>query len=133
MPSCNPWDRVVSYYHWLQAQSFSHPAVALAQALTFRDFVLHPQTLDAFRAGSAAAYMRRSGGAEQCSAYIRLEHFRDDAQPLFDHLGFTLDLPRANPSERAADWRVYYDDTSAAAVAEACAEDIARFEYSFND
>jgi len=26
----NPWDRVVSYYHWLQGQSFDHPAVGLA-------------------------------------------------------------------------------------------------------
>ena len=23
----NPWDRAVSYYHWLRAQSFAHPAV----------------------------------------------------------------------------------------------------------
>ena len=27
----NPWDRLVSYYAWLRAQSFEHPAVALAK------------------------------------------------------------------------------------------------------
>ena len=29
----NPWDRMVSYYHWLREQSFDHPAVGLAQAI----------------------------------------------------------------------------------------------------
>ena len=28
----NPWDRLVSYWSWLRAQSFGHPAVALAKA-----------------------------------------------------------------------------------------------------
>src|SRR6056297_1476065 len=26
----NPWDRMVSYYHWLRHQRFDHPAVRLA-------------------------------------------------------------------------------------------------------
>ena len=31
----NPWDRAVSYYHWLREQSFDHPAVHLARSLGF--------------------------------------------------------------------------------------------------
>jgi len=34
----NPWDRAVSYYHWLRDQSFAHPAVGLAKALSFSSF-----------------------------------------------------------------------------------------------
>ncbi len=26
----NPWDRMVSYYHWLREQSWDHPAVSAA-------------------------------------------------------------------------------------------------------
>ncbi|MFW8593391.1 sulfotransferase family 2 domain-containing protein [Cribrihabitans neustonicus] len=129
----NPWDRVVSYYHWLRDQTFAHPAVALARALSFRDFVLHPQTCAALRANPASSYMRLASGTQHCSLYIRLEHFVQDAQPLFDHLGFDLTLPRANASARLADWRSYYDTATARAVAEACAQDIEQFEYSFND
>lgn len=129
----NPWDRAVSYYHWLQTQRFDHPAVALAQSLAFRAFVQHPQIISAFRASPAASYMRHADGTEQCQLYIRLEHFRDDAQPLFDHLGFSLELPRVNESGRQRDWRPYYDAAAAEAVAKACAQDIAQFEYSFND
>ena len=127
----NPWDRVVSYYHWLQDQSFDHPAVTLARKLGFADFLQQPQVTQAFRAWPAAAFMRHADGAEQCAAYIRLEHFQQDARPLFDHLGFALDLPVANVSERDRDYRSYYNDLSRKIVAECCAEDIARFDYCF--
>ncbi|AHD00503.1 sulfotransferase family 2 domain-containing protein [Leisingera methylohalidivorans] len=129
----NPWDRAVSYYHWLQEQRFSHPAVQLAQTLEFRAFVQHPQIVSAFQGSPAVSYMRRADGAEQCQLYIRLEHFQEDARPLFDHLGFSLDLPRVNESGRQRDWRGYYDDAAAEAIAGACAADIGQFEYSFNE
>lgn len=127
----NPWDRAVSYYHWLREQGFEHPAVTLASDLEFDAFVTHPQTMASFRANPASSYMRRVDGQEQCNAYIRIEHFATDAKPLFDHLGFDLTLTRQNSSDRRADYRSYYSDESARAIADSCAEDIARFGYSF--
>lgn len=129
----NPWDRAVSYYHWLKAQNFENPAVHMAQTLSFTDFTCHPQTMATFRAAPAVSYMQHRDGVEQCQLYIRLEHFTKDAQPLFDHLGFSLELPVINSSTRCRDYQRYYDDRSAEAVAHSCAEDIRRFEYSFND
>ena len=127
----NPWDRTVSYYHWLRDQRFAHPAVALAQRLEFRDFVRHPQTRASLTAHPVSAYMRRSNGRAQCAAAIRIEHLDEDAKPLWRHLGFTLDVPHVNASNRNSDHRPYYDDATAEAVAQACAEDIARFGYRF--
>ncbi|MCB1343323.1 MAG: sulfotransferase family 2 domain-containing protein [Pseudooceanicola sp.] len=128
----NPWDRIVSYYHWLQGQRFDHPAVGLAQSLAFDAFVLHPQTQASFRATPAAHYMRRSDGREQCKAYVRLEHLAEDMAPVAFHLGFMPAVERINTSERDADYRRYYTEQTAEAVAEACAEDIARFGYCFD-
>lgn len=128
----NPWDRMVSYYHWLRDQSFDHTAVRLAGALSFADFVQHTHTQTALRRWPAAAYMRRADGTEQCAAYIRLEHFAQDVAPLGAHLGFTPDLPRINESNRDADYRAYYSDAAADMVAKACSEDIARFGYRFD-
>ncbi len=128
----NPWDRIVSYYHWLRVQSFDHTAVSLAQSLPFEDFVLHSTTLQSFRQTPARHYMTRAEKTEQCALYIRLEHFERDAEPLFDHLGFQVALPRLNRSDRFGDYRGYYTDRTAAAVAEACAEDICRFGYAFD-
>lgn len=127
----NPWDRVVSYYHWLQGQSFDHPAVSLAQSRPFSEFLASPQTQASLRANPYARYMTRADGVEQCQLYIRLEHLSEDIAPLEAHLGFALDIPRANRSDRMADHREYYTATTSAIVAACCAEDISRFGYSF--
>lgn len=127
----NPWDRLVSYYHWLRVQAFAHPAVGLAKAHDFSGFLNHPQTLASLRLWPCGAYLRLPSGAEKPSLFIRLEHYAEDAAPLVAHLGFALPLGRANESDRARDWRGYYSDKDAALVAEVCAEDIARFGYRF--
>ena len=130
----NPWDRAVSYYHWLRVQGFAHPAVGLAKTLNFSDFIRHPQTRTAFRLWPAAAYMRDKTGVERCQLYARLEHLDADLAPLEAHLGFRLTpLARANESDRARDFRGFYTDRDAAVIAEDCAEDIARFGYGFDD
>lgn len=128
----NPWDRAVSYYHWLRAQRFDHPAVTLAKSVDFDGFLHDPVTQAGLRGWPAARYMRDATGTERCSAYIRLEHFAADAAPLFAHLGFALDLPRANPSERGQGYQAYYTPALQEIVAQCCAEDIARFDYNFS-
>ncbi|ASM73144.1 MULTISPECIES: sulfotransferase family 2 domain-containing protein [Roseobacteraceae] len=128
----NPWDRVVSYYHWLRAQSFDHTAVQLAQNLSFHDFVLHPQTRASLRGSQARHYITDASGGERCNLFIRLEHLATDIAPLEAHLGFALDLPHANRSSRDVGYRGYYTPDSQAAVAEACTDDIERFRYSFD-
>jgi len=127
----NPWARALSYYRWLRLQSFDHPAVELAKALGFEGFVTHPDTRAAFRAHPYGSYMRGSDGREHCDAYIRLEHFQADAWPLVAHLGFALALPHVNQTGAGGAYRAAYSPVAAEAVAEACAEDIARFGYSF--
>lgn len=129
----NPWDRMVSYYHWLRAQSFVHPDVAFAKALTFEGFLREPLVYTRLSASSARVYMTNSGGKELCNCYIRLEHFEQDALPLFDHLGFQLSLPHVNKSYRDRNYRTYYSSRACDIVAEMCSEDIARFDYRFGD
>ncbi|MGR3616833.1 MAG: sulfotransferase family 2 domain-containing protein [Paracoccaceae bacterium] len=127
----NPWDRAVSYYHWLKEQSFDHPSVEFARKVGFPEFVSDTSVLRSLRESPARSYMSHANGDEQCGAYIRLEHFHYDAAPLFKHLGFTLSLNQVNASQRQADYRSYYTDQTAQNIAECCAEDIARFGYSF--
>jgi hypothetical protein len=129
----NPWDRLVSYYHWLRHQTFDHPQVALAQALPFSAFLRHATTERAIRATPYRRYMTDGAGREHYDLYLRLEYWAYDSAPLRAHLGFDLALPHSNPSDRAPDWRGYYTDDDAARVAELCAEDIARFGYGFDD
>ncbi len=128
----NPWDRMVSYYHWLRKQTFEHPAVTLAGRLSFADFVRHPEIGGALRAAPYASYVTDAAGRERCDAFVRLEHLASYLAPVEAHLGFGLGgIGRANASDRNADFRVYYDDALADNVAALCADDIARFGYSF--
>ncbi|WP_172296622.1 sulfotransferase family 2 domain-containing protein [Pseudoruegeria sp. HB172150] len=128
----NPWDRLVSYYHWLRAQRFDHPAVELARRNDFAAFLRHPQTRLAVGQAPYGFYVRDPAGQERCDAFVRLEHLRDDLKPVEEFLGFGLDAPlRVNASEREKDYRMYYDDSLAEYVSDLCRHDIDRFAYTF--
>lgn len=126
----NPWDRMLSYWAWARGQSFDHPAVRLAKALDFREFLGAAPVQASVAANPYASYVRGPDGAERCDLFARIEA-PEDLEPLWAHLGFRLDLPRTNESARPADWRKAYDERTAALVATLAAEDIARFGYSF--
>lgn len=128
----NPWDRVVSYYHWLQTQSFSHPAVDLAKTLSFEDFVAAPHTAQSLSSASVASYLTVPGYGEKCNAYIRLEFLKDDLAPVEAHLGFSLsDIAHVNKSHRKTDYTDYFTNESRDLVARYCSEDILKFGYRF--
>lgn len=123
----NPWDRMVSYYHWLRVQTFDNPVVTLARTTEFSEFMLAPTVHESFRANPYASYV--AGGATPI--YIRLEHLEEDLIPFTALLGFDLTLPHVNASDRAQDWRGYYDARTRETVSEICAADISAFSYRF--
>lgn len=129
----NPWDRLASYYHWLRAQSFAHPAVARAQAMEFAAFLAHPATAAEFRANPYGRYVQDGAGVEHCALWLRHERLADDLPRLEALIGLRLPpLERVNASARPRDWRPLYSDAAAAQVAGFCAADIARFGYRFD-
>ncbi|HHB80899.1 MAG TPA: Type II secretory pathway, pullulanase PulA, partial [Aliiroseovarius sp.] len=128
----NPWDRVVSYYHWLRAQSFDHPAVRAARGGDFPAFLRDGHVALSLHEHPYPSYMTDRHGTERADAYLRLEHLEEDIAPLEAHLGFALTpLPHANRSARARDYREYYSDADAELLGRICADDIARFGYRF--
>ena len=129
----NPWDRAVSYYHWLRGQGFAHPATGLALTHTFSDFLNHPQTITALTLWPYSAYLRDQHGCERANLFARLEHLDTDLALFEAHLGFKLTpIPRYNESRRNRDWRDFYSPDDAALIARIAADDIARFKYRFD-
>lgn len=128
----NPWDRMVSYYHWLRGQTFDHPAVRLAGAKGFSGFLNDPTIQHSFRHNPYASYLTDGAGVVHASHYIRLEHLAQDMEPLAAHLGFALRLPHANQSARPRDWRGFYTEADAETLGEVCAADIAAHGYRFD-
>ena len=127
----NPWDRLVSYYHWLREQSFDHIAVRLAASHSFDGFVRDPTVQHSIRSAPYGHYMRDATGSERDAHFIRLEHLAAVLAPVEAHLGFRLEVGRANTSARDAEYQAYYSDDTAHLVATICDQDIARFGYSF--
>lgn len=128
----NPWDRMVSYYHWLRDQKFDHPAVALAQGLSFSDF-LHDETVQAgMRDFPYSRYVTDAEGVDRADLYIRLEHLKDDLAPLESHLRYNLgEIAQINCSNRLRDYRQYYSESDVDCVRNGCESDILAFSYSF--
>lgn len=128
----NPWDRMVSYYHWLRDQGWDHPAVSLAKSTTFADFVMADDTARSIAASGYGTYVTDAAGQEICDQFIRIEHLAQDLAPFEDHLGFRIGpIERINVSNRDRDYRTYYRDETAERVAGYCAADITRFGYEF--
>ena len=127
----NPWDRMVSYYHWLRAQQFDHRMVHLSKMVSFPDFVKHMFTMKQMTQYPYASYLQDSNGTNHCDLYIRLEFWRPDMDRLAQHLGFVPGIGHLNRSVRHPDYRTYYTDETAEVVGNICAQDIRRFGYRF--
>lgn len=124
----NPWDRLVSYYQWLGVQKFSHPAVGLAQAHSFSEFIRAPLITSSLKKNSYASYLNG-----KCAPnFLKLEYLDRDLVPLWEHLGFNLSpIEVVNKSERRTDYRSYYSDADAAHAENILAADIEGFSYEF--
>lgn len=128
----NPWDRMVSYYHWLRGQSFDHAAVRQAKAANFTEFLNSAATQQSIEQAHFASYITDAAGVERCNLFARIEHLGRDLTPFEAHLGFAIgQVERINTSPRKADYRGYFTADDADVVARICARDIKRFGYSF--
>jgi len=128
----NPWDRIVSHYHWLKEQRFDHPSVSLSKSHGFSNYLNHPLTQNTMKSNPYKSYVQDRAGHDMCSLYIRLEHFGEDVKPLENHLGFSLGkLPLENTSLRDMDYRSYYSAEDADLVGRMCSVDARQFGYRF--
>ncbi|MEM8979101.1 MAG: sulfotransferase family 2 domain-containing protein [Pseudomonadota bacterium] len=127
----NPWERVRSYYAWLQDQSFEHPAVTLAKTLSFDAFICHPMIAQSFRSNPYGNYVTDWTGREWPTHFIRLEHLDTDLTRFEQHLGVALPLGQHNESGGAYKINAQFTLFSACFWGLTCSKDISRFQYTF--
>lgn len=129
----NPWDRIVSYYHWLQSQNFYHEAVRIAKSASFSEFLNHDHTVATFKANPYGRYVTGIEGKEHCNLFVRLEHLDEDLPQLESLIGLKLQpFPHENSSARGDAYQGYYSLADKQLVKDIAALDIARFGYSFD-
>lgn len=129
----NPWDRIVSYYHWLQGQDFYHEAVRIAKSSTFTEFLNHAHTKATLRTNPYGRYVTGADGHERCDMFVRLEHLDEDLPRLEGLIDLKLrPFPHSNTSERGEAYQGYYSLADKRLVRELAAQDIERFDYAFD-
>jgi hypothetical protein len=68
----NPWDCMVSYYHWLKSQKLDHPAVKCAHEHRFSDFQTDPAMRQSLQNDVVENYISDCIGADCCSFCSRI-------------------------------------------------------------
>lgn len=128
----NPWDRMVSYYHWLKDQKFDHPAVKCAHDHSFSEFLSDPATRQSLQNDAVENYISDCNGADCCNFYLRLEFLQQDIKVMEQQLDVKLaDIPHDNQSIRDKDYTGYYDAQTRDIIGTVFADDIDKFNYSF--
>lgn len=120
----NPWDRVVSLWHW--------PPGRAENEISFRDFVLggfrRPAQGPGFSRLMASPTIR---WLERADFIGRFEQRDTDLGRLAKILNRPVPELHIGPTEERRPYRDYYDDETRLAVARAYAEDIQAFGYGF--
>lgn len=122
----NPWDRMVSWYHYVLATP-SHHLHRRTQNADF-DAFLHRITASPKR--SQWCMLVDAQGRLRIDFIGRFERLHDDVR----ELARKLDLPQLELAPAAApprDYRSFYSDASADRVAKAFAREIEHFDYRF--
>lgn len=140
--SRNPWDRVVSAFHYLKGGGLDHLDVAwekkhIGKFQNFHEFVdnwVEPENIfmgmhftpqheficDS-RGKIAVDYVGRFENLEQSYAFISKQLNLSDRK-----------LPHSNSSKRQKDYRTYYGDRQAEKIATVYKQDIETFGYAFD-
>jgi hypothetical protein len=136
----NPWDRLVSLFHYLRwlsdPRSTSRPGSAEFRRFVEAATVDDVPTAGAYnvrglsQANSQLDWLRESDGQFVPDFVGRYERLQDDWQTVCRQIGITVALPHLNRSVRNH-YRDYYDDQLRERVAERFAEEIDLLKYDF--
>jgi hypothetical protein len=125
----NPWDLLVSYWHYLQTAP-GHRRGRIARSLpSFAAYVEYEIRRGQF---SQASLLCDREGRLLVDFVGRYESLAGDFAFVCRRIGVEASLPRVNVGRRG-DYRELYSPALAARVAEAFAADIERFGYDFDD
>jgi chondroitin 4-sulfotransferase 11 len=145
----NPWDRLVSLYHYYKCKEQSHNIVQkrIDESKTFEDFCYRlpginilglKSTIEKYESNENILpynFMPQVYWIDRKMDFIgRFENLQDDFRTLSkDFFGNEMELDIVvNTSDRIRDYRSFFNNKTRDAVASVYVEDIKRFGYSFD-
>lgn len=138
----NPWDRMVSLYHYWHVVPESRSGVqALVQPLGFKEVCQKLSGADlgrprgcnlmSFNMALPQTTWLFERGRKQADFIGRFENIEEDFGKVCKAIGVKASLPRLNVSANRKGYREYYDDESREIIGRMYADDIRMFGYEF--
>lgn len=125
----NPWDRLVSYYHYVSSKDNHHRKSRVQRLGGFREYLQYEARRN--KVDQSRLLTDPKSGELLVDFVGRFENLADDFDFVCHRIGVEVEMPHRNASKHR-DYRTYYDDETAEFVATHWAEDIERFGYTFD-
>jgi len=124
----NPWDWQVSFYSYILQNPDHHEHTNVSRLRSFEEFIRYRT--------DRPVWSQKSFVTDEKDGWLvdfvgRFENLQADFAQVCARTRINATLPHLNDSRRA-DYRVYYDDRTVAAVREQCREDVECFGYEFD-
>lgn len=132
----NPWDRLVSAYHYIVARRTELELVKNHDTFEsfLSSFVNEPsQYLDMLYFRPQSSFLVDSNGEMPLDFLGRFETFEKDLRVVLRNIGSRRLFFKHRKKSKRRDYREYYSKESGKAVGEVYIRDIENFEYDFND
>lgn len=123
----NPWDRLVSYYHYVLKNPRHHRHEKVNNLEDFNAYVDFEIKRNKF---SQAELLVDKNGDLKVDFIGQLENLSEDFQYICDKIGIQCELPHVNQSSHKK-YQELYDEESTEKVAQHWANEIKLFSYSF--
>ena len=124
----NPWDLMVSYYHFIKSDENHKRTTKINKISDFHHYLLYEIKRNKF---SQSMFLTDKNGSLLVDYVGRFENLINDYETICSRIGIPTDLPH-NKKSTHLDYRNYYNDETAQLVSDHWAEDIHRFNYSFD-
>lgn len=125
----NPFDRVVSAYHYIKKNRVSKGLQC--DQFTFNEFLREPKKLEHLHRNGWGLYTQNDKII--VDRVYKFEELESSMNSIYDNLGIVEadQIVKTKVSNRKKDYRQYYDDESRALVERAFEKEIETFNYTF--
>lgn len=136
----NPWDKVISQFLYLQKRSDLRSFLQVPRHVSFKKYLETITKRPHVHWNPQVRFVQDDNGEVMVDHIARFEDYQKEAEYILNKIGCIdafnedghLRLPHVNKSSRGPYWE-YYDDESKEMVADIYKEDIAFFDYSFDE
>ncbi|WP_107668762.1 sulfotransferase family 2 domain-containing protein [Cyanothece sp. BG0011] len=129
----NPWDWQVSLYHYARKEKTNKHHQLIKSKKNFDEYIdwLVNDWWTTHEIRLQKSFLYDEQGNCLVDFIGKYEQLDQDFNSLLEKLDVKASLPHVNSSKRKKDYRLYYNDKTAAWLEEAYKDDIATFGYSF--